>query len=130
MEAKLVGAERRISSLPTETLLDIFDHCRVKYYDFTLDSISVRGGPLSVTSVCQRWRHVALSTPTLWTDVHLNIYPHPLGDVIARRNASAVLRLPTLTCLKRSSCEGHDHLRQTSAQDRIEMKSGVPEMDQ
>ncbi|KAI5887156.1 uncharacterized protein SCHCODRAFT_02640881 [Schizophyllum commune H4-8] len=84
MEADLVGAERRISSLPTETLLDIFDHCRVKYYDFALDSISVRGGPLSVTSVCQRWRHVALSTPTLWTDVHLNIYPHPLGDVIAR----------------------------------------------
>ncbi|KAL1675977.1 hypothetical protein EV122DRAFT_292229 [Schizophyllum commune] len=84
MEADLVGAERRISSLPTETLLDIFDHCRVKYYDFTLDSIYVRGGPLSVTSVCQRWRHVALSSPTLWTDVHLNIYPHPLGDVIAR----------------------------------------------
>ncbi|KAL1698550.1 hypothetical protein EV121DRAFT_217991 [Schizophyllum commune] len=84
MEADLVGAERRISSLPTETLLDIFDHCRVKYYDFFLDSISVRGGPLSVTSVCQRWRHVALSTPTLWTDVHLNILTYSLGDAIAR----------------------------------------------
>ncbi|KAI4518383.1 hypothetical protein K525DRAFT_288463 [Schizophyllum commune Loenen D] len=75
MEADLVGAERGISSLPTETLLDIFDHCRVKYYDFFLDSISVRGGPLSVTS---------LSMPTLWTDVHLNILTYSLGDAIAR----------------------------------------------
>ncbi|KAL1702565.1 hypothetical protein EV121DRAFT_293175 [Schizophyllum commune] len=41
----------------------------------------VRAGPPTVATVCAYWRSLALSTPSLWTDVHLFInYKKDLDD--------------------------------------------------
>ncbi|KAL1733743.1 hypothetical protein EV714DRAFT_203951 [Schizophyllum commune] len=69
-------ASRPISTLPPETLVEIFDACRVRnhYDDPDLDALTVRAGPPTVTAVCADWRRLAIASPSLWTDVHFNIY--------------------------------------------------------
>ncbi|KAL1682826.1 hypothetical protein EV122DRAFT_273814 [Schizophyllum commune] len=69
-------ASSPISTLPPETLVEIFDACRVRnhYDDPDLDDLTVRAGPPTVTAVCADWRRLAIASPSLWTDVHFNIY--------------------------------------------------------
>ncbi|KAF9067145.1 hypothetical protein BDP27DRAFT_1329352 [Rhodocollybia butyracea] len=56
------------SRLPVEVLGEIFVHClptdRFSY-------ISAAQAPLLLTSICQRWREVALSFPSLWNTLHI-----------------------------------------------------------
>ncbi|KAL1658053.1 hypothetical protein GGF50DRAFT_131915 [Schizophyllum commune] len=72
----LEGDQSPISILPPDVLLNIFDACRIVEDDVNstipvLQFFPVRAGPLAVAAVCQRWRDLALDTPTLWTDIHI-----------------------------------------------------------
>ena len=60
-------ADFEFDKLPTELLVDIFRHARAN---------TARGSynerypyPVAVSHVCRNWRTVALSAPTLWTNV-------------------------------------------------------------
>jgi hypothetical protein len=56
-----------IRTIPPEILSEIFSHCLV---DDT-EIIDVAKAPLLLTFACSRWRTVAISTPRLWSSVHV-----------------------------------------------------------
>ncbi|KAJ7359347.1 hypothetical protein DFH08DRAFT_769263 [Mycena albidolilacea] len=71
--------------LPTEILADIFVKCLPTPSESEYSWISVVDGfhtlspshaPLLVSSVCRRWREVALSTPRLWLSLDLHRKKH------------------------------------------------------
>ncbi|KAJ7590004.1 hypothetical protein C8J56DRAFT_1163730 [Mycena floridula] len=52
-----------LRSLPSELLSEIFVHCMPA----KPETISPRNPPFTLSSVCSRWRAVAVSTPKIWT---------------------------------------------------------------
>ncbi|KAI4518582.1 hypothetical protein K525DRAFT_288229 [Schizophyllum commune Loenen D] len=97
-------ASSPISTLPPETLVEIFDACRVRnhYDDPDLDALTVRAGPPTVTAVCAYWRRLAIASPSLWTDVHFNIYsPALLYDAatLLETFLSRSMNLPLHVCI-------------------------------
>ncbi|KAI5892222.1 uncharacterized protein SCHCODRAFT_02578235 [Schizophyllum commune H4-8] len=97
-------ATSSISALPPETLVEIFDVCRIRHHydDLDLDALTVRAGPPTVTAVCANWRRLAIASPSLWTDVHLNIYsPAVLPDAapLLETFLSRSMNLPLHVCI-------------------------------
>ncbi|KAL1685886.1 hypothetical protein GGG16DRAFT_118410 [Schizophyllum commune] len=76
-----------IARVPPDVLLEIFDACRI-VNDATIgdppSSLDhrgiVRAGPPAVTAVCQSWRNLAIHTPILWTDVHIQLFSDNLSS--------------------------------------------------
>ncbi|PPQ71659.1 hypothetical protein CVT26_010577 [Gymnopilus dilepis] len=56
--------------IPDDILREIFCHCLPTDGDAVLD---VNDAPLSLTLVCSRWRQVAITTPSLWSTIHIPI---------------------------------------------------------
>lgn len=60
--------------LPTEVLSQIFHYCLPEIREFQhLKPPSVLEAPMLLTSVCRRWREVAIATPTLWCELLVTI---------------------------------------------------------
>ncbi|KAJ7771097.1 hypothetical protein DFH07DRAFT_804870 [Mycena maculata] len=77
-----------ISPLPVETIQEIFLQCggspRVSDLGHHMQGTTSQI-PLVLSSVCRRWREVALSTPTLWSTLHFNfdsMYSEPDAGAI------------------------------------------------
>ena len=66
-----------MSRLPAELLAQVFEYCLP---DETFPVPASSQAPLLVTRTCSRWRTVALSTPSLWTRLHV-VYKDPGLDV-------------------------------------------------
>lgn len=73
-----------IAKLPTEILAEIFMQCTDNWMFGPLVGAGIIFGtpphhldkiPLLVSSVCKKWRHVALATPNLWASFALLIQP-------------------------------------------------------
>ncbi|KAK7038879.1 hypothetical protein VNI00_010511 [Paramarasmius palmivorus] len=65
----LLSSARRI---PREVLEQIFIHCLPTDY-FPLCSASEP--PLIFTTICRKWREIAISTPHLWKAIHISLPP-------------------------------------------------------
>lgn len=62
------------SRCPTEILAEIFPFCISHPVRSIVDGVEA---PLQLLRVCRRWKDVALSTQTLWSDIHIIEYePH------------------------------------------------------
>ncbi|KAK0457603.1 uncharacterized protein EV420DRAFT_504391 [Desarmillaria tabescens] len=59
-----------IRSLPAETLQEIFVHTLPVHHNAVMQS---KQSPLILTYICKEWRSLALSTPRLWSSVHIII---------------------------------------------------------
>lgn len=59
-----------IRRLPDELLVEIFHQCLPALHRPVMSSASA---PLILTRVCHPWRSLALSTPTLWSSLHIPI---------------------------------------------------------
>ncbi|ETW77386.1 hypothetical protein HETIRDRAFT_388921 [Heterobasidion irregulare TC 32-1] len=59
--------------LPTEIIAKIFVHCLPRLFDATdeLASFKLRNAPTLLTTVCKRWRDIALDTPQLWSNIYI-----------------------------------------------------------
>lgn len=64
------GAISVMRRLPTEILSLIFSF--VPTNQNLLDHRTTSGGPWSISTVCSRWRSIALAQPSLWTDICLD----------------------------------------------------------
>ncbi|KAG1725818.1 hypothetical protein EDD22DRAFT_961555 [Suillus occidentalis] len=59
--------------LPTEVLSQIFHYCLPEIGEFQhLKPPSASEAPMLLTSVCRRWREVAIATPTLWCELAID----------------------------------------------------------
>ncbi|VDC00455.1 unnamed protein product [Peniophora sp. CBMAI 1063] len=81
--AALLNALNRVVSLPAEVLESIFLAVQLTgRTSATTDPVnrdwSHESEWILVTHVCRRWRQIALSYPSLWTDIDLNTYGIPL----------------------------------------------------
>ncbi|KIK51677.1 hypothetical protein GYMLUDRAFT_50403 [Collybiopsis luxurians FD-317 M1] len=73
-----------IRQLPSETLAEIFLWC------LPADALPVRNvkqAPLLFTTICRAWRVVALSTPRLWSSLHIYLPQHLTIDELFQRRA-------------------------------------------
>jgi hypothetical protein len=59
--------------LPNEVLSKIFIHCLPKTSLVSLEKSS-NLAPMLLTRICQRWRDVAVDTPSLWCKLHAEVY--------------------------------------------------------
>ncbi|KAF7975306.1 hypothetical protein HWV62_10084 [Athelia sp. TMB] len=59
-----------IHTVPREILAEIFSYLKGGYRDKV--PAHARTETLLPTHVCQRWREIALSTPTLWNNIYIN----------------------------------------------------------
>ncbi|KAF9029367.1 hypothetical protein BDZ89DRAFT_950595, partial [Hymenopellis radicata] len=61
-------------SLPYEVVAEIFSHCVPTWTmnNASTHSLDPRLAPWTLTRVCFRWRHIALSLPNLWTYIGLD----------------------------------------------------------
>lgn len=81
-----------IHSLPDDVLYEIFDHIEfVKPYDVS----DPRHGPWLLGKICRRWRHLVLSSPSLWSAFFVDISKN---CSLIHRDAS--LFLGATLCLK------------------------------
>lgn len=80
--------------LPTELLAEIFTQCTPLY--------RMR---LTLCQICSAWRHVAISTPRLWTDISLVLRQKHLDDKMSllRTSCDRAGILPLSITLRRSS---------------------------
>ena len=80
---QLIDSYRSILSpfrnLPQDTLREIFYHCLPTHRNSTM---SARDVPMVLTRVCSLWRSVALTTPHIWTKIHIPIPGHPASSWI------------------------------------------------
>ncbi|KXN89122.1 hypothetical protein AN958_06323 [Leucoagaricus sp. SymC.cos] len=97
--------------LPAELLAQVFEHC------LPSDTFSVpvsSQAPLLLAHTCPRWRSVALSTPSLWSTLHI-VYKDPSLDVPMASNW-----LQRSGCLPLSVCISIDFNEQ-SAQEILDV---------
>ncbi|KAG1738500.1 hypothetical protein EDB19DRAFT_894235 [Suillus lakei] len=60
--------------LPTEVLSHIFRHCLPEIREFNrLKKPSVLEAPILLTTVCRRWREVAVTMPSLWCRLAVSV---------------------------------------------------------
>ena len=59
-----------IRTIPPEILTEIFYYLKGDYRDEL--PARARAGSLLPTHVCQQWRQIALSTPSLWNNIYIN----------------------------------------------------------
>ena len=77
-EMQNINQEALTYNLPSEILSAIFEaglSQGSESYTIYQDKKSTKGKPFEiiVSSVSRRWRYIALQTPRLWTDIHINI---------------------------------------------------------
>ncbi|KAJ7803743.1 hypothetical protein B0H13DRAFT_1671541, partial [Mycena leptocephala] len=65
-----------IRTMPVEILQEIFMACLPTRHDSIMHASHI---PLILGRVCSRWRTISLSTPVLWSSVHV-IVPSTAGD--------------------------------------------------
>ncbi|KAJ7609034.1 hypothetical protein FB45DRAFT_1127782 [Roridomyces roridus] len=58
--------------LPTEVLAEIFLRTLPSFHERSGDISDTQRSPWTVCQVSRRWRGIALSTPSLWTTVHID----------------------------------------------------------
>ncbi|KAJ8084626.1 hypothetical protein PM082_003400 [Marasmius tenuissimus] len=82
-----------IARIPTEILAEIFSFCTPSdYFQPTVSTVQERLREwLNFTHVCQDWRTIALSTPSLWTSPDFRI--PPLSREMLTRSKPALLDL-------------------------------------
>ncbi|KAF7332436.1 F-box domain-containing protein [Mycena kentingensis (nom. inval.)] len=97
LQAQLNKIVYPILALPLEITTTIFSLCGPQlirgYYVHYLD---VKSGPRRFMQVCRRWRQIALSTPTLWATVYVDLEKPLLEDqflVHLERSAGIPLNL-------------------------------------
>nr|GAT58482.1 predicted protein [Mycena chlorophos] len=61
----------------------IFTHCAPDN-GLGLHYLSVNVAPRLLAQVCRKWRHVVLSTPTLWAKIHVNLHLPPAEGELVR----------------------------------------------
>ncbi|TFK37597.1 hypothetical protein BDQ12DRAFT_684950 [Crucibulum laeve] len=71
-----------VRQLPHDILRAMFVQCLPVGHDAVM---SVREAPLLLTHICSLWREIALTTPKLWSSVHIPI-PSPHNDPVTTRN--------------------------------------------
>ncbi|KAJ7845575.1 hypothetical protein B0H13DRAFT_2095143, partial [Mycena leptocephala] len=69
---------RRGPTLPPEILAEIFIHCLPTVQEFVTPDLTTT--PLILCGICRRWRDVALSTPKLWTSLHVQFSAYETVD--------------------------------------------------
>ncbi|KAF9525544.1 hypothetical protein CPB83DRAFT_859453 [Crepidotus variabilis] len=69
----LVSLPRR-NRIPEDILREIFLRCLPDTHDAV---IHPNESPILLTHICSSWRRVALSTPLLWSTIHLPLYNSP-----------------------------------------------------
>jgi hypothetical protein len=95
----LISPARR---LPTDILQEIFFHTLPTTHNALMDPYEC---PLLLTQICNGWRRIALSTPQLWSSIHIPVppiargYPHQWGP-IHFGELPEEFRISTLSCLK------------------------------
>ncbi|KAK7038095.1 hypothetical protein R3P38DRAFT_2904402 [Favolaschia claudopus] len=74
---RYAALNRRILALPLEILAEIFEHCLSG--DDCSDFISPdpATAPLILCRICRQWREVALSSPKLWSSLHIDLVHLP-----------------------------------------------------
>lgn len=65
-------ANFRFDKLPTELLVGIFHHARIR--GVSNARRTKHPYPVALSQVCRHWRNVALGAPTLWTDIRIVQY--------------------------------------------------------
>lgn len=80
--------------LPSEIISKIFVHCLPGLSDIrdSMEPYKLRNAPTLFTTVCKRWRDIALDTPQLWSNIYIWAPPeaftssakHALGSWLAR----------------------------------------------
>ena len=84
-------ADFEFDKLPTELLVEIFHHARTHSI---LDAYEAKYPyPIALAQVCRHWRNVALSAPTLWTDIRVMN-----SDTEETRNAPHIYLERSKTC--------------------------------
>nr|GAT58492.1 predicted protein [Mycena chlorophos] len=73
LQKELDAISYPISTLPLEVTVMIFTHC-VPASGPALHYLSADVAPRLLTHVCRRWRHIVLSTPTLWAKIYINLH--------------------------------------------------------
>ncbi|KAJ7639368.1 hypothetical protein FB45DRAFT_425545 [Roridomyces roridus] len=81
MQTELVRAQRQLDSvtypvlsLPTEIVSEILIHCLpTPTTKWRVDGVDSRQAPLLLSQICSQWRQIALSTPTLWKRLDINL---------------------------------------------------------
>ncbi|KAF8956474.1 hypothetical protein BDZ97DRAFT_1851695 [Flammula alnicola] len=71
--------------LPPEISSEIFLHCipeELVDKDLEHETSTAISAPLILSSVCQKWREIALTTPQLWTSVPLRLTPRSHRSLI------------------------------------------------
>jgi len=67
------GYESALSHLPVEVLCQIFVLCLpAEIHHFRISS---NLAPILLTRICRRWREVAVTTPSLWSRLYVNVLP-------------------------------------------------------
>ncbi|TFK40322.1 hypothetical protein BDQ12DRAFT_680744 [Crucibulum laeve] len=66
-----IASSAPIARLPYELLVEIFIHCLPKHPFIIPSRVQA---PLVLTQICREWRTIALSTPTLWSSLHINYH--------------------------------------------------------
>ncbi|TEB30561.1 hypothetical protein FA13DRAFT_519823 [Coprinellus micaceus] len=65
---KYNGLCSSLRGLPQDILVEIFVHCLPQNRHSVLH---VTDAPILLTTICRRWRDIALHTPRLWTSFHV-----------------------------------------------------------
>ncbi|RDB16885.1 hypothetical protein Hypma_002526 [Hypsizygus marmoreus] len=73
--------------LPVEMLQEIFIMCSL---DALRTRIMLDRAPWTLARVCSKWRHVALATPTLWSNIQV---PHIYDTISALKSVRVMQRL-------------------------------------
>ncbi|KAF8626664.1 hypothetical protein AX15_004755 [Amanita polypyramis BW_CC] len=68
-----------IRRVPDDVLIEIFTYCLPSGHEAAPDPMAA---PLLLARVCQRWRRVTTSTPTLWSTVYLVVEPFSVEQSI------------------------------------------------
>ncbi|KAH9475519.1 hypothetical protein JR316_0012634 [Psilocybe cubensis] len=86
-----------IRRIPSDILSKIFRHCLPTHRNPT---ISASEAPMLLTRVCSRWRNVTLSSPRLWSHLHITFHHEvPIKTVYDRTP------LETVSALLRKRCD-------------------------
>ena len=93
----LISPARR---LPTDILQEIFLHTLPTTHNALMD---LQYCPLLLTQICHGWRRIALSTPQLWSSIHIPVPsiasgPHQWGTIYFG-NLTEEFRISTLSWL-------------------------------
>ncbi|KAJ7784122.1 hypothetical protein B0H16DRAFT_1296848, partial [Mycena metata] len=85
LQSELDGIVYPVATLPPEITSNIFLRCLPPSPELSSPvkaHPSMFTAPLLFLQVCRMWRNIALSTPRLWVDLHVNLgeFPHEMDE--------------------------------------------------